>query len=413
MNTLGIIGIALGAAAAGALFAGMYLARKMRRKVAYMLDALEDRETNFRFDEYKFFFRNYHRTLNRIRFLFEREKEEVKEREHYYGQILERVRTAVVVIDMSERRVGRILYSNGRALNLLGLATFGHIRQLHIVSEDLETAFKQLSAGKEQRCAYYNERGKTTISLQAVETHLQGVKVKIVMFNDVTEEVARHEELSWNKLIRVLTHEIMNTVTPIASLSRALSDDLEAGKLQEVDKNELKIGLDTISKSSDGLIKFVNNYRTLTRISTPNKSAFFVRELIERVRHLTSSQVEAADARLSYTEKSKDILIYADVNQIAQILVNLVKNALQAAATRIDITAEIDFAEAVVIKVQNNGQPIDEANQDEIFVPFYTTKQEGTGIGLSLSRQIMRLHNGSLDLERSDDKCTVFRLIFR
>lgn len=413
MNGLAVAGIALGAGAFGALLSGMYLSRKMRRKVSYMLDALEDRETNFRFDERKFFFRNYYRTLNRVRSIFEREKEELKEREHYYGQILERVRTAVVVVDQSQRREGRVLYCNAPALHLLGLATFSHIRQLGTVSDNLVDAFSHSSEEMEQRCAFYNERGKITISLQTVRTHLQGKPVNIVMFNDVTEEVARHEELSWNKLIRVLTHEIMNTVTPIASLSRALSDDLTAAPDAEIDRNELKMGLDTISKSSDGLIKFVNNYRTLTRVSAPNKSPFFVRELIEQVRHLTSSQVEMAGAVLTYTEKSEDILLYADAGQIVQILVNLVKNAVQAGATVIDISAEIDFAEAVVIHVSNNGHPIDPKNQEEIFVPFYTTKQEGTGIGLSLSRQIMRLHNGTLDLIRSDEKGTTFRLVFR
>ena len=413
MNGLLIISIALGAAALGALAAGMYLSRKMRRKVAYMLDALEDRETNFRFDERKFFFRNYYRTLNRIRYLFEREKEEIKEREHYYGQILERVRTAVVVIDLSERREGRVLYCNTMALNLLGLATFSHIRQLGTISEELQSAFSLSSEGQEQRCAFYNERGKITISVQMVETRLQDKQVKIAMFNDVTDEVARHEELSWNKLIRVLTHEIMNTVTPIASLSKALSEDLKSSDSSDFDKKELKTGLEAISKSSDGLIKFVNDYRTLTRVSTPQKSAFFVRELIEQVKLLTCPQLEKTGAKFTFKEKSEDTLLYADADQIAQILVNLVKNALQAEATAIDVTAEIDFAEAVVISVSNNGHPIEKQNQEEIFVPFYTTKSEGTGIGLSLSRQIMRLHNGTLDLIRSDEKSTVFRLTFR
>ena len=312
MNDLAVIGIALGSAAAGALLSGMYLSRKMRRKVAYMLDALEDRETNFRFDEGKFFFRNYYRTLNRVRYIFEREKEEVKEREHYYGQILERVRTAVVVVDLSEKKDGCVLYCNATALNLLGLATFSHVRQLGMISEDLCQIFGQKVDGKEQRCAFYNERGKITVSLQMVETHLQDKKVKIVMFNDVTDEVARHEEMSWNKLIRVLTHEIMNTVTPIASLSRALSEDLASSTMSTVDLEELKMGLDTISKSSDGLIKFVNNYRTLTRISTPQKSAFFVRDLIDQVKHLTALQVNEANAVLTYIEKSEDILLYAD-----------------------------------------------------------------------------------------------------
>ena len=413
MNDLAVIGIALGSAAAGALLSGMYLSRKMRRKVAYMLDALEDRETNFRFDEGKFFFRNYYRTLNRVRYIFEREKEEVKEREHYYGQILERVRTAVVVVDLSEKKDGCVLYCNATALNLLGLATFSHVRQLGMISEDLCQIFGQKVDGKEQRCAFYNERGKITVSLQMVETHLQDKKVKIVMFNDVTDEVARHEEMSWNKLIRVLTHEIMNTVTPIASLSRALSEDLASSTMSTVDLEELKMGLDTISKSSDGLIKFVNNYRTLTRISTPQKSAFFVRDLIDQVKHLTALQVNEANAVLTYIEKSEDILLYADAGQIVQILVNLVKNALQAEASTIEITAEIDFAEAVVIYVSNNGHPIEKQNLEEIFVPFYTTKQEGTGIGLSLSRQMMRLHNGTLDLMRSDVNGTIFKLVFK
>ena len=412
MNELAVIGIALGSAVAGALLSGSFLSRTMRRKVAYMLDALEDRETNFRFDEHKFFFRRYHRTLNRIRFLFEREKEEVIEREHYYGRILERVRTAVVVVDRSERREGRVLYCNTAALNLLGMATFSHVRQLKTVDEHLLELFEASGNGKEQRCAYYNERGKITVSLVAVETQIQDKAVRILMLNDVTDEAAQHEDLSWNKLIRVLTHEIMNTVTPISSLSHALSQGLDDGG-EVVEKEELQQGLETIYKSSEGLIKFVNNYRMLTRVAVPQKSPFFLRELIERVKNLTSSPVTQAKAELTYIEKSEDILLYADANQISQILVNLVKNALQAGATVIRVTGEIDFAEAVVISIFNNGRPIDAENQEEIFVPFYTTKSDGTGIGLSLSRQIMRLHNGSLDLERSDEKGTVFKMVFR
>ena len=413
MSELAVIGIALGSAVVGALLSGSYLSRKMRRKMAYMLDALEDRETNFRFDEHKIFFRRYHRTLNRIRVLFERQKEELTEREHYYGRILERVRTAVVVVDLTPRREGNVLYCNAAALNLLGMATFSHVRQLKTIDEELARLFVELGIGKEQRCAFYNERGKVTVSLMAAEMLLQDKTVRILMLNDVTEEVAQHEDLSWNKLIRVLTHEIMNTVTPISSLSHALSVGLEEQGATTLEREELKQGLNTIYKSSEGLIKFVNNYRSLTRIAAPQKTPFFLRELMDRVKSLVSSQVMATAATFCYVEKSEDILLYADANQISQILVNLVKNALQAGATEIKVTGEIDFAEAVVIRVCNNGRPIEQSNQEEIFVPFYTTKQDGTGIGLSISRQIMRLHNGSLDLERSDVKGTVFRLVFR
>ena len=145
----------------------------------------------------------------------------------------------------------------------------------------------------------------------------------------------------------------------------------------------------------------------------PSKKAFYFRELAERVISLTREQAVISGAVCTYVEKSEDVLLYADEGQITQILINLVKNAVQADARNIEITAEINLSEHIIINVSNDGIPISKESQEEIFVPFYTTKQEGTGIGLSLSRQIMRLHNGSLKLIRSDEKGTVFSLIFR
>ena len=263
------------------------------------------------------------------------------------------------------------------------------------------------------RVSFYNEKGQTTLSVSSSETSLQGKNVKIIVINDISNEMSRNEEMSWNKLIRVLTHEIMNTVTPIASLSHTLSMDITSAESKPVNKEELKLGLNTISESARGLIKFVDTYRSLTRISAPVKKAFYLKELIERVTQLTREQINAAGTILSYTEKSDDILLYADEDQISQVLVNLIKNALQAKATVIDITSEIDFSETVVVNISNNGNPISKENYEDIFVPFYTTKQEGTGVGLSLSRQIMRLHNGSISLVCSNDKNTVFKLQFK
>ena len=392
---------------------GIYFTHRMHKKVKYILDALEDKETNFRFNEHTLFNRYYNRTLNRIRTLFEREKEELAERESFYAQMMSQVRTGIVVVDLSKRRVGRVIYSNESALSMLGMATFSHLRQLATVSKELEEVFTTITENKEKRCSFYNERGMLTISLNASETSLQGKQVKIVTFNDITGEMVHNEEVSWNKLIRVLTHEIMNTVTPIASLSTMLSESVEKAQGHEsLDYNELKMGLNTIASSSNGLIKFVNSYRSLTRISAPVKKAFYLRELIEKVESLVHEQLDKAGVEFIYTEKSEDILLYADADQLSQVLVNLVKNAVQAGATWIHINAEITFAESVVVLVANNGMPITHENQEEIFVPFYTTKQEGTGIGLSLSRQIMRLHNGSIKLLRSDERETIFVLQF-
>lgn len=365
-----------------------------------MLDALEDKELNFRFDETRFFGRRLNRTLNRLRSIFDRERHDIIEQELYYGRMLDHVQTGIVVIESD----GRIAYCNKTALSMLGLATFGHVRQLRTVSESLMEAFGHVTGSSEERASFYNESGERTISLTASTAAIGGKNVKVVAFNDISSEMAENEQVSWQKLIRVLTHEIMNTVTPVASLSETLL-------LPESGEEDIRTGLETISQSSRELIRFVESYRNLTRVAAPVKKAFFVRELIERVIQLTGSYAE--EAVCTFVEKSEDILLYADESQISQILVNLVKNAMQAGATIVTITAEIDMAESVIINVTNNGRPISRESREEIFVPFYTTKQEGTGIGLSLSRQIMRLHNGTLQLTRSDATATTFTLHFK
>ena len=376
--------------------------RRMRRKADYMLDALEDKELNFRFEESRLFGRRYNKTLNRLKSIFDKERHEIAEQEKYFGIMLDHVRTGVVVVEEK----GHVNYCNNTALVLLGISTFGNIRQLRPVSESLYEAFQSISEGMEQRTSFYNERGKITISLTASEATIGKSRVKIIAVNDISSEIDENEQQSWSKLIRVLTHEIMNTVTPIWSLSETL---LEFDDVNE----DVRNGLGTISQSSKSLIRFVESYRNLTRIAPPVKRAFHFRELAERVISLTREVTLNSVVTCSYIEKSEDVLLYADEGQITQILINLVKNAVQAEARNIVITAEITMSEQTIISVFNDGYPISRESQEEIFVPFYTTKQEGTGIGLSLSRQIMRLHNGSITLTRSDDKGTVFTLLFR
>lgn len=406
-----VILIIIATALISAIISGMYYAQRTHRKVSYILDALEDKETNFRFDEKKVLYRRFNKTLNRIRLIFEKEKQEINEQERYYGQMLDRVKTGIVVVELNEKFSGKVSYCNSAALNILGVATLSNIRQLANVSPEIQECFENISeANNEMRVSFYNEKGQTTLSVSSSETSLQGKNVKIIVINDISNEMSRNEEMSWNKLIRVLTHEIMNTVTPIASLSHTLSMDITSSENEHVNKEELKLGLDTISESARGLIKFVDTYRSLTRVSVPVKKAFYLQELIDRVTQLTREQISASGATLSYIEESDDILLYADEDQISQVLVNLIRNAIQAKATAIDITAEIDLNEAVIVNISNNGNPISKENYEDIFVPFYTTKQEGTGVGLSLSRQIMRLHNGSISLVCSNEKNTVFKL---
>lgn len=211
------------------------------------------------------------------------------------------------------------------------------------------------------------------------------------------------EAASWSKLFRVMTHEIMNTVAPIASLSDALSKD---------DSLDVKAGLETISSSSKDLIKFVESYRSVMKVSSPVRKAVMVDELMERVLNLNQSRLKEQGVAITYTAKTPDLLIYIDESQIMQVLNNLIKNAVQAEANSIRISAELNSEDRTIISVTNNGKPVPLHRHDEIFVPFYTTKPNGTGIGLSLSRQIMLKHNGSIQLVQSDKNTTTFAMVF-
>lgn len=219
-----------------------------------------------------------------------------------------------------------------------------------------------------------------------------------------------HEQDSWTKLIRVLTHEIMNTVSPIASLSDALSKSMNEDGHSELD---VKAGLDTISDSSKNLIKFVETYRQLSGVARPVRKAINLKELMAGVIALNSEFAANCGAICKYLPEEEDLMIYADEGQISQILINLIKNALQAGAKHIDISARMGKDDEVIINVANDGTPIPVSAQEQIFVPFFTTKKEGSGIGLSISRQIMRNHNGTISLLRSDVNQTVFELRFR
>ena len=413
--------ITLAAVSLAASLSGIYFTVKARRKVTYMLDAMEDGETNFRFREDRGRDRKFNRTLNRLRRIFEKEKEAIREQEIFYGRLLEQVQTGIIVTDDAD---GRIIYCNSKALTILGLSSFSNVRQLSKTRPELERIFSQITAGDETKTCLCNESSRMTVSITASSARIGKVSAKIIAVNDISSEMEETEAESWTRLIRVMTHEIMNTVTPIASLSETLSGYIGtgAGRATGHDRDgktgperdsRIKDGLDTIAASARGLIRFVNSYRDLTHIPQPIRSAFYLKELIDKIFSLTAEDMAAAGVRCSYSERTDDIILYADKDQISRIVINLMKNAVQAGADSIDITAGIDGSGSVIIDIANNGEPISMESRDEIFIPFFTTRPEGSGIGLSLSRQIMRLHNGLIRLSRSDSDSTVFTLIFR
>ena len=383
----------------------VYLWGKTNDKLTYMLDSLENDDLNFRFREVNFFSVSLNRTLNRLRGIYEKRRCELKEQEEFYAHMMENVQTGILVLDSS----GRVLFYNNFAKNLLGMESLSHVRQLRRLDEELYSAFMNVTQAKPLKASWYNESSQINILLSASNATAKGKDVRIVSFSNIDPQLSENQQESWSKLTRVLTHEIMNTITPIVSLSDTLN---KCAQQDGLDENYIS-ALETIRTSSKGLLGFVDSYRSLTRVAAPIRKSFMVSELVERVFQLAAPYTEPAGVHTTFVEKTPDVLLWADENQISQILVNLVKNAVQAGATRVEISVSLDYLENTIIEVSNNGIPISRESQEEIFIPFYTTKQEGTGIGLSLSRQIMRLHGGTLTLSRSDATATVFVLKFQ
>lgn len=402
IGELGATWIVLGGAVVAALtyiVTRALVRRKIIGKIDFMSDALDSGESAFRYSEDHWSDRRLNRSLNRLRSIFEAEKSDIRERERYFGIMLDHVQSGVIVIDGD-----KIDYSNVIARGFLGMSDISSLRQIERISPELANAFRSASE-VESKASFVSERGTVQFSISACTARLHGKDVSIVTFNDITREMENNESESWTRLIRVLTHEIMNTVTPIASLSSALSQNLDA-----YDTEEVRSALGTISSSSEGLISFVQSYRSLTHIAAPVRKAFYLRDLVND--SVTIAQANWPSARVSYHELSEDIILYADYGQISQVMNNLIKNAVQAGASDIDITASIDKRERTVINVANNGEPISETGREQIFVPFYTTKGvSGTGVGLSLCRQIIRLNGGTINLTSSTHEATVFTIV--
>lgn len=401
-TNIGTLWIALGGAVIAALTYIVTRAatrRKFIGKIDFMSDALDSGETAFRYSESRWRNRRLNKSLNRLRSIFEAEKADIRERERYFGTMLDHVQSGVIVIDGE-----KIDYSNTVAKGFLGMAEISSLRQIGRISPDLANAFREASE-MESRASFISERGTVQFSISACTARLHGKEVSIVTFNDITREMENNESESWTRLIRVLTHEIMNTVTPVASLSSALSQNLDSYSAEDI-----RSALGTIASSSEGLISFVQSYRSLTHISAPVRKAFYLKDLVNDSVNIAKANWPSVN--VLYRELSSDVILYTDYGQMSQVLNNLIKNAVQAGAGNVSITASIDKREQTVIDIANDGEPISASGQEQLFVPFYTTKgTSGTGVGLSLCRQIVRLNGGTIKLSSSTPEATVFTIV--
>lgn len=360
--------------------------RRNIKKVIFLFDAIDNVEFSFNFPMQGVSKndRILHQSLNRIKAFLQHTREEQMEREKYYEKILNMVDAGIMVVDSHDN----VLQHNQAALRLLDTDVLTHLNQ---VREKLKDEH---------------------LSKHETATMIKDKPVRIIAISDVSHELSNQEIDSWIKLIRVLTHEIMNTITPVTSLSETLLKELG-----EKEENDLRIGLETIHKTGTELLSFVNNYRRFTHVPQPQPSLFYVEPFLNRMAMLCNHEV-------SIKVSPKDLLVYADESLIAHVVTNLLKNAVEAIKEKestevsedkhafIRIKAYANEQEAIVIDVTNNAGIIPDDIAAHIFIPFFTTKKEGSGIGLSLSRQIMRVSGGTLSLHQDkEENTTTFRII--
>lgn len=384
--------------------------RLFARKIAFMFDAIDNGDTAFKYAMYQkenSSDKLVVQSMNRIIDIISSARREAIEQEKYYELIINKASAGVVVID--ER--GYVYQTNKEALRLLGLAVFTHIDQLAILSDELKPAFLTALSGQTQQVTYHNERESMTISLKSSEIVLSGRMLHVISVNNINRELEDNELESWVRLTRVLTHEIMNAVTPITSLSETLLSQ------SDTMNDELREGLEAIRTTGNGLISFVDSYRNFTHIPTPKPSLFYVRSLYDRVLTLSGYRSLYPNITIHLKVEPDNLIVFADEDLVYQVVFNLLKNAVQAIGEKrsgvIELKAYTDEKEAVVLRIGNDGPPIPPEEAAVIFVPFYTTQKQGTGVGLSISRQIMRVSGGTIRLLYDPElQMTVFELVF-
>lgn len=375
-----------------------------------MLDAIENDDPAVRFYEHSLDKDNssVNMMLNRIARILYNVKQETAQREKYYELILDFVETGIVVLNSK----GAVYQKNKKATQLLGMDVFTHTKQLSRISDELKKVMEEALPGDKSQVQVSTERGTINLALRVSGINIKEEELRIIALSDINRELDEREIDSWIRLTRVLTHEIMNSLTPVTSLSETLL------QLPGAENEEMRQGLETIHTTGKGLINFVMSYRKLTRLPSPEPSLFYVRPFLERMIKLACHQHPCPHISISLHEAKDDLIVFADENLIAQVVTNLLKNAIQAIGDTPDglitLRAYCDELESVHIEIANNGPVIDPEAAEQIFIPFFTTKEEGSGIGLSLSKQIMRLSGGTLTLlpYKEDRQTTTFALVF-
>lgn len=403
------------------VFALIHFLNSTNRKISYFLESVQNDDSTLSIPT-KITDKSIlgiYEGLNKVNRQIQQLKIESRQQEQYFETLLEHVATGILTYNTN----GFVLHANSAAKKMLGVDVLTHLNQLERINRNLFQTVKNIEPFEQRLVSVTSERGMVQLSLKSTSFKVKNNELILLAIQDIRNELDEKELDSWMKLIRVLMHEIMNSIAPITSLSESLCnfftidgrpatpDELSESKIQATLR-----GLGVIKEQGNGLMLFVESYRKLTRLPKPDKKLFRFEELATRIKVLYSSLENSELVKLSISINPPGLELFADENLISQVLLNLTKNALQANEKnpegKISIIAGINQNRRLEVRVMDNGPGIPEDILEQIFVPFFTTKESGSGIGLSLSRQIMRLHGGSLQVRSTPGKETVFSMIF-
>lgn len=361
-------------------------------------------------------FKDLNKAFNEVLEAFRKARSEKEEHWQYLNTVVQQVRTGIISFDAD----GEIQLMNMNARKFMQVQNMKSIHELKEINYRLYQALIAVQPGKS---SLYKGTQEVYLTIQATELRIRGNDVKLITLQNIQPELQKQELEAWQNLTRVLRHEIMNSITPISSLTSTLKEILDYDlvkkethyELKQEGAEDLKEGLSTIENRSRGLIKFIDAYREYTSLPVPKIKTVRLKDLIDKVAMLMRPEIKKLNVALHHECQSEYLTIQADEEMIEQVLINLVKNSAEAAAENPNATIQVlgkyDTSH-VIIEVKDNGSGIIPEAIDKIFVPFYTTKKTGSGIGLALSRQIMQLHNGTLTVESTPDVETVFTMRF-
>jgi nitrogen fixation/metabolism regulation signal transduction histidine kinase len=364
-------------------------------------------------------FQEFYQGLNKLNKQIQQLKLENEHREHIFEILLENVDTGIITF----KKDGTVLHMNSAARKLLSLEHLTHIRQLDALDKNLSARILNISPFEQRIISIPTKTGSIDLSIKSHSIQSNFEDLNLISFRDISLELDEKEQDSWIKLIRVIMHEMMNSITPMTSLSESLENYLmlngqpiKPDQLSENSIQKLWQGLDVIKEQGKSLMSFVDSYRELSRLPVPDKKLFKLKTLFNRIKVLYSTLPLSKRVKFAFKIDPPEMELFADENMISQVLINLLKNAVQATSNNpegiIYLEAHKIKGNITEIRIIDNGVGIPPENLEQIFIPFFSTHTNGTGIGLSLSRQIMRLHGGRIKVHSIPKIQTIFTLTF-